>query len=33
MGFKDEAQSSFLYRLRGVWKPDETICRMFDIAY
>jgi len=32
MGWKNEAQPSFFNRLLGVWIPDETLFRVFDIA-
>ena len=31
-GWKNEAQPSFFDRLRGVWIPDETLFRVFDMA-
>ena len=32
VGCKNEAQPSFFDRLRGVWIPDETLFRVFDMA-
>ena len=31
-GLKNEAQSSFFKPSQGVWKPDETLSGVFDIA-
>ena len=31
-GWENEAQPSFVNRLLGVWKWNETLFRMFDIA-
>jgi len=32
VGWKNEAQPSIFYRHRGVWIPDETLFRVFDVA-
>ena len=32
VGWKNEAQPSFFNQLRGVWKWEETLFRVFDIA-
>ena len=33
VGLKNEAQPNYFFtRPRGVWIPDETIFRVFDIA-
>ena len=32
VGWKNEAQPSFFNQLRGVWKLEETLFRVFDIA-
>jgi len=32
VGWKNEAQPSFFNRVRGVWIPDETLFRVFDMA-
>ena len=31
-GLKNEAQPIFFDRLRGVWMPDETLFRVYDMA-
>ena len=32
VGWKNEAQPSFFNQLRGVWKKEETLFRVLDIA-
>ena len=32
VGCKNEAQPSFFDLLRGVWIPDETLFRVFNMA-
>ena len=32
VGWKNKAQLSFFNQLRGVWKSEETLFRVFDIA-
>ena len=32
VGWKNEAQPTFLKRLRGVWISDETHFQVFDMA-
>ena len=32
VGWKNEAQPRFFNQLRGVWKSEETLFRVFDIA-